>query len=68
MIWLVLDLVAPRDPVAARRIILISAGLWFVTDCAGSFAAAAPMNALFNLGFLLIFVLPLLRTGARAPA
>ncbi len=65
MIWLVVARVAPRDPETARTIILVSAAAWFVVDGVASVAAAAPLNVALNLGFLAMFVLPLLRRSDR---
>jgi hypothetical protein len=33
-------------------------GCWFVVDSLMSIAAGAPLNAIFNVGFLLLFVVP----------
>jgi hypothetical protein len=48
----------PKDPELGRSLIIASIGTWFVIDSAGSVLAGAPLNALFNVSFLLIFVLP----------
>lgn len=49
----------PHDPKLTR--LLMSAGFasWFVVDSFGSAAAGAPLNVVFNLGFLALFMLPL---------
>lgn len=50
--------VYPRDPVLVRTVILTGVSVWFATDSLGSIAAGAPLNALFNIGFLLAFLIP----------
>lgn len=61
MLWLITTRILPKDPALARTMILTSICTWFVVDSLGSIAAGAPMNALFNIGFLLLFVIPLWR-------
>ena len=58
MLLLVSRKLYPKDPELGRSIIIASIVTWFVIDSAGSVLAGAPLNALFNVGFLLIFVLP----------
>ena len=67
MLWVVATELCPRDPAMARRLILIGIGSWYVVDSSMSFAAGAPLNVLFNTGFLLVFCVPAWRlTGATA--
>lgn len=61
MIWLVATRLYPREPTLARSIILTSVVAWFVVDSLGSAAAGAALNVALNVGFLLLFVLPLWR-------
>lgn len=68
MIWLVTVRLYPREPALARTLILTSIGTWFVVDSIGSILAGAPLNALFNIGFLLLFAIPLRHARRRAPA
>ena len=68
MLWLVAARLYPREPALARSIILGSVAVWFVTDSTGSVMAGAPLNAVFNVGFLLAFWLPLRRPAVRAAA
>jgi len=68
MLWLVVTRLYPREPALARLLILTSIGAWFVIDSTGSLLAGAPLNALFNVVFLLIFVIPLRHTPRRAAA
>ncbi len=58
MLWVVATELCPREPALGRRLILLGIGSWYIVDCAMSVAAGAPLNILFNTGFLLIFVLP----------
>ena len=74
MLFLVARKLYPQDPELGRSIIIASVATWFVIDSAGSVLAGAPLNALFNVGFLLIFVLPVWKrvapdtgTAAQAP-
>ena len=68
MIWLVATELYPRDPALGRRLILLSVGIWFVIDSSMSIAAGALLNAIFNVGFLLVFVLPVWKPAAPAGA
>ena len=68
MLYLVSARLMPRDPALARMMILAGVGSWFVVDGLASVAAGAPFNAALNLGFLLMFVLPLWRPVQVAPA
>jgi len=61
LLWLITTRLFPNNPALARTMILTSIGTWFVFDSLGSIAAGAPMNAVFNIGFLLLFVIPLWR-------
>ena len=44
----------------ATRGTVISMLVWFVIDSAGSIAAGVPVNAVFNVAFLAIFIGPIL--------
>ena len=55
-----------KEPELAKSIILWSAGSWFVVDSLGSIASGAPMNALYNLAFLALFVVPLMMRQASS--
>jgi hypothetical protein len=61
MLWLIADRLYPLDPALARTVILASVGIWFVLDCLASLAVGAPLNLAFNLVFLALFAIPLLR-------
>ena len=61
LIWQVVTQVYAGNPALGRSMILVSVGTWFVLDGAGSIAAGAPMNAVFNIGFLALYVVPLWR-------
>lgn len=67
LLWQIASRLLPRDPELARSLILTSMVTWFVIDSAGSLAAGAPVNAVMNVGFLLLFVVPFWR-GRRAMA
>ena len=59
MLWLVTTRLYTREPALARSIILTSIATWFVIDSTCSILAGAPLNALLNVGFLLLFWVPL---------
>lgn len=44
---------------------LAAVSLWFVMDSAGSIASGIPLNALFNLSFLILYAAPLILLRAR---
>ena len=64
MTYLIAAELMPRDPAFARRLLLAGIGGWFVVDSSMSIAAGAPLNALFNTGFLLMFYLPIWKLDA----
>ena len=68
LLWQITTRLYPRDPELARSLILTSICVWFVIDSLGSVVAGAPINAVMNLGFLLLFVLPLLSVRQRVAA
>ena len=61
LFYLLADRVYPQEPALVRKFVLVSICSWFVVDSMGSIAAGAPMNALFNIGFLALFALPVLK-------
>lgn len=65
MLWMVSARLFPRDPALARAMILTSVVLWFIVDGVASVAAGASFNAVLNIGFLVLFLIPL--TGAAKP-
>lgn len=65
MQWLVATQLFAREPALARQIIWVSLWSWFVVDCAASTFAGAPFNAVMNLPFLLLFIVPLWRSAVK---
>lgn len=65
MLWLVATKMYSREPELARSIILGSVTTWFVIDSIGSILAGATLNAVLNVGFLLVFWLPLRHPAQR---
>jgi len=49
-----------RGDVELVRPLMISVGVWFVVDCTGSLLAGLPGNVVLNVGFLALFLPPLL--------
>jgi len=64
LLYLLTTHLYPRDPKLAKMLISASLGTWFVVDGLGSIAAGASLNALFNLGFLALFFIPLWYPGS----
>jgi len=56
MMWTVGTEVMPLAPRAGRRVVLISAVVWFVTDSTFSIVAGSPFNAALNLIFLALML------------
>ena len=44
-----------------RKLMIQSVWVWFIIDSGGSILAGLPLNAVSNIGFLLILILPLWR-------
>jgi succinate-acetate transporter protein len=42
-----------------RKILILSVWIWFVLDSAGSILSNLPLNAVSNMGFLLMLLIPL---------
>lgn len=59
MIWLLVDRFLRRSPGDVRHVITVALTSWFVVDSAGSIASGAWFNAVMNVGFAALFVLPL---------
>lgn len=68
--YLVVAPAVARGDEEARRGGLIAIIVWFVVDSAGSIASGVASNALFNVPFLILFLVPLLglRSGSGATA
>ena len=49
----------PSNEVSLRKVLLASVISWFVFDSAGSCLAGFPGNVILNVGFLIVFVPPL---------
>lgn len=58
-LWLVTAYVLPKDPHAAETIVRAGIVSWFVLDSLASVAAGAPLNAVLNIGFVVLFLWPL---------
>ena len=58
MMWLLATSLYPKEPTICRKIILTSIISWFIVDSSMSVAAGAILNAFFNVGFLLVFTVP----------
>lgn len=60
-IWMIITRVAGPDPDLARALILVGMGAWFVVDSTGSILSGGHWNAVANIGFLLLFLIPALQ-------
>lgn len=58
-LWLLVRTLFAREPAAVKTIITTGITIWFVTDSTASILAGAPLNAVLNVAFLLLFLLPL---------
>ncbi len=63
LMWLVTTEVFATHPALGRSLILKSIGTWFIIDSSMSIAAGAPLNVIGNVGFLLVFTLPVLSSS-----
>ena len=68
MLWLAATRLYSQAPELAGTMIMVSLGAWFIVDSLGSILAGAPLNALLNMGFLPIFLIPLMRRAHQAEA
>lgn len=68
MFWMITTQLLPKNPPLAKSIMLKSILIWFVFDTLGSLFGPAPMNALFNILFLVIFLVPLLQIKSTQKA
>ncbi len=68
LFWLITAKLYSREPELARSMIYWSIGTWFIIDSLGSIVVGVPVNALLNISFLLLFVLPLWRSPRIATA
>ncbi|NJO38016.1 MAG: excinuclease ABC subunit A [Rhizobiales bacterium] len=59
LLYLLATHLYPKEPDLARLLISASIGVWFLVDSLGSIAAGAPLNAVLNIGFLALFLIPL---------
>ncbi len=67
MLWMLAAKLYPREPALAKQMIITSIVAWFVVDSTGSVMSGAPLNALFNVSFLLIFCVPLWLGSRQQP-
>lgn len=68
LIWQLAGAPLARDPVLVRGLIRQSVLVWFVADSAASVLAGAPLNAVANLAFLALYLIPMWRRGAAGMA
>lgn len=62
-LWVLVDRLGARDGDLIRAVVGPAILTWFALDSGGSIASGAWMNAILNLGFLALFLLPLRRSA-----
>lgn len=60
ILWQLTDKLYQDNPALISRIIISSLLTWYVIDSAASAVAGAPLNFIGNLGFLALFLIPLM--------
>lgn len=65
MMWLLVRKLFMREPAAVRAALLAGMITWYAIDSTFSAFAGAPFNAVLNVPFLLLFLLPLRGAIAR---
>ncbi len=65
MMWLLVRKLLVREPAAVKAVILGGMIAWYAIDSTFSVLAGAPFNAVLNIPFLLLFLLPLRGAIAR---
>ncbi|MEQ8482269.1 MAG: hypothetical protein RIC18_16595 [Hoeflea sp.] len=55
-LWKTAEMVQRDAPAVARSIVMTGLYCWFAVDSLGSIMAGAPLNALFNIGFVVLFL------------
>jgi hypothetical protein len=66
--WVVVDRLHPQDPALVRAILVPGLVVWFVVDGIGSVVSGGALNVVGNMGFVVLFGIPLLATRSRAAA
>lgn len=61
ILWQLVDKLYEDNPVLIGRMIISSLLTWYFIDSLASVAAGAPLNFIGNLGFLVLFLVPLMR-------
>lgn len=64
-LWVVVRRIHARDPALVRAILLPGLLVWFLIDSTGSLISGGGINVIGNLGFLVLFGVPLLSEGRR---
>lgn len=68
MWWMLSGDIYRQNPQAIRRVLLIGAVTWFVTDSAASVLADAASNVLGNIGFLALLIWPIIKPASNSLA
>ncbi|MGJ8571371.1 MAG: hypothetical protein ACSHXI_11800 [Hoeflea sp.] len=62
-LWRMSDYLMPEHLAAARSITMTGLYCWFAVDSIGSIMAGVPLNAVANVGFVVLFLLAFRQTG-----
>lgn len=63
--WMVVDRLHPQDPALVRAILVPGLVVWFVVDGIGSVVSGGAANVVGNMGFVVLFGIPLLLGPTR---
>jgi len=63
-LWKLAAHLMPTDPAAVRSITMTGLYAWFAVDSLGSIMAGVPVNAVANIGFVVLFLLAFRQRGA----
>lgn len=61
ILWQLVDKLYRDNPAMIGRMIMTSLLTWYMVDSTASAVAGAPLNFIGNLGFLALFLIPLMR-------
>jgi hypothetical protein len=60
LLWQIASQLLPKEPALAASLIRTSVIAWFALDCTCSVLAGAYLNVVLNMGFLAMFLVPLM--------
>jgi hypothetical protein len=66
--WMVVDRIHPQNPALVRAILVPGLVVWFVVDGIGSVVSGGALNVVGNMGFVVLFGIPLVLGPTRVAA